>query len=67
MITEYEHLQNERPHIAAAVKRECSIITAFNVLQALDIQEREIQRLKEINAKHSGPSAGADGCGKVNL
>ena len=46
-MTDYENLQKERPHIAAAVKRECSITTALNVLQSLDIQEREIQRLQK--------------------
>ena len=42
---DYRHLLTEKPYIAAQIKKHCPCGVAFDILNALDIQEKEIERL----------------------
>ena len=54
--SDYRHLQTEKPWIAAKVKKLCPAWLSFNILEALEIQDKEIERLNKIIKENIEPS-----------
>ena len=50
---DYRHLLTEKPYIAAKIKKNCTCGIAFDILNAFDIQEKEIKRLHKFIQENS--------------